>query len=139
MIYLAAALFALNACISLVMGWRAFRRADFLPFQAKATGKSLDQLTPGVRTVVSSMFKTIGGGFLAYGVATLALSAELLRGSKLAPFGLLLSAIAFLGPVTFAMREVEDFRPDSGAPTRMAYTTATITVVAFLIALLGLT
>ena len=137
MTYLAAALFAINACIGLVIGWRSFRRADFPSYQARAAGKSLDQLSPGVRTVVSSMFKTIGGGFLAYGVATLALSVELLRGSHLAPFGLLISAVAFLGPVTFAMREVEAFRPDSGAPTALAYTTATIAVVAFIFALLG--
>ena len=138
MIYLAAALFALNACVAFFVGWRSFRRAELPSYHRKAAGKSLDQLSPGVRTVVSSMFKTIGGGFLAYGVATLALIVELLRGSRLAPFALLISAAAFLGPVAFAMREVEAFRPDCGAPTRLAYTTATITVVAFIIALLGL-
>jgi hypothetical protein len=137
MIYLAAALFAFNACVSFFVGWRSFRRAEFPSYQVKAAGKSLDQLSPGVRTVVSSMFKTIAGGFLAYGVATLALCIELLRGSHLAPFGLLIAAAALLGPVTFAMREVEAFRPDCGAPTRLAYTTATIALVAFIVALLG--
>ena len=49
---LAAALFAFNACVSFFVGWRSFRRAEFPSYQVKAAGKSLDQLSPGVRTVV---------------------------------------------------------------------------------------
>jgi hypothetical protein len=116
---------------------RYVSRSELMPYQAKATGRSLAQLDPTQRVVILAMLRVIGGGFLAFGVAALGLSALLWRGERLAGVALTAAAAALLFPAYWAASSIERHAPGAGAPTQPTLAAAAVAAVAFVALLAG--
>jgi hypothetical protein len=132
MLKISVLLFAVNALVALAMGLRYLGRADLLPYQSKATGRTISDLDPALRVVVLAMIRVVGGGFLSFGVLALGLTACLWRGELVAGYALTLGAAALLGPAWFAASSIGKYAPDSGAPTGLTLAAGGIAALAFL-------
>ena len=131
MLKISVLLFALDAFVALAMGLRYLSRADFLPYQAKATGRTVGDLDPALRVVILAMIRVVGGGFLGFGVLSLGLTICLWRGELVAGYALTLGAAALLGPAWWAAHSITKLAPDSGAPTKLTLAAGTTTALAF--------
>ena len=137
MLNLALVLLVLSALISLATGVKYFRRDAFMPYQAKVSGREWTDLDPGLQAIVLAMLKVVGGGFAGFGVATLWLCYALHQGAAWAPWAILTSSAALLGPALTACVGLRAFRPDSNPPVNLVLASAAIVVVGVTLALMG--
>jgi len=131
MLKISVLLFALDAVVALAMGLRYLSRADLLPYQAKATGRTIGDLDPALRVVILAMIRVVGGGFLSFGVLALGLTFCLWRGETVAGYALALGAAALLGPAGFAASSIVKLAPASGAPTGLTIVAGVVSALAF--------
>jgi hypothetical protein len=137
MLKLAVALYVVNALMSLAFGLRYYSRTDFMPYQAKAVGHGVADLSPEPRTVILAMLKVIGGCSFGFGIASLGLCVALWQSCQAANWALALGSVAVIGPALIAASRVNRLGPEIGAPSRNLFAGAAIAAAAFVAALVA--
>ena len=66
-------LYLLFGIVSLIMAYKSIFSTRFLPFHEQAAGKSLENIEPGVQTVIRALMKVSGLGFLTVALLLLIL------------------------------------------------------------------
>lgn len=113
---LAVTLYVMDGIVSVGLGAVYLFRGSFMPYHAAALGRSWEELEPTLQTLFGALMDVAGAGWIALGVATLALTAfPVRRGEQwarlLVPTLLLLFYIPTLIATLTVLRETPGSPP----------------------------
>ena len=104
------------AMLSVGAGVRYLITGEFMAYHAIVSGKSWQQLEPGIQTIVLGMLRIVGGGFLACGVSLLWLLRPLGKGEAWSRWAALTIAFCAWIPTLYVVLVLRAASPESQPP-----------------------
>ncbi|RBP18183.1 hypothetical protein DFR50_101127 [Roseiarcus fermentans] len=107
---------AVAALLGVAMGMKYLTTPAFMPYHAAVVGKTWAEIDPLMQAIVLGMLRVVAGGFLALGVAIGWLTLALAQGAAWAPWAILTTAAAGLGPALYVSLKLRSVRPEAKTP-----------------------
>ena len=104
------------AIVAIAFGIRYLAATQFMPYHAVISGRTWSELEPGIRDILLGSFKTIGGGFITFGLILLWLLVPLSEHRPWAGWAVLTLTISAVAPVLYVATNLNRSFPSAGVP-----------------------